>query len=58
MIKRKRILDCVSYIAVALLVVGRVVGRALSGLDEDRSKGIIAGCLSAVVVFGMLMQQF
>jgi hypothetical protein len=55
---RKRVLDFVSYIAVALFIVALAVGLALSGLDETRSKGIIAGCLSAVVVFGSLMQQF
>ncbi len=55
---RKRILDFVTYIAGALFVVVLVAGLALSSLDETRSKGIIAGCLSAAVVFGVLMQQF
>jgi hypothetical protein len=46
------------YIAAAL--VGRGAGRrtCIVGVDESRSKGIIAGCLSAVVVFGLLTQQF
>ena len=55
---RRRLLDFVLYVAVALLVIALAVGLALSDVAETLAKGIMAGCLSAVVIFGALVQQF
>lgn len=37
-------------------MIALAAGLALSDVDETRAKGIIGGCLSAIVVFGALVQ--
>ena len=56
--KRQRMIDLAVYLAIAVAFVSLISLLALSNISTSRSKGLVGGTLSGVVLVVAVLQHF